>query len=298
MSSATATAVGTRPEYPEAPNYKRITLKKLGPQLPLGVVDANGNLNRGVSFRPWTGKEEREVGDLMDKNREAPMAQYIAMVLSTMCKTLGHHNFEGMEDTAKRAVISQMYSGDVFYAFALLRREVMGSQLDLEIVCNLCRSKFNWAAGLDTLEINTAESVESSKWKYTLESPFVIRDSPVSELVLGPFRWHTIEDDRFSGSLNLGMIKMAMIHGCIVEVPNRDNMVLAEHELDGMLKVDIEELAYCINESHLGPDMSIETRCKTCKNDIIQTIDWSYGSFFGRSSQPSKRRISTKSSSP
>ena len=105
------------------------TIQERGPVLPLGIADSGGNYHQDISVKPWRMKEERELGELRDQNKDANLAKYVSMVLSTMCTRLGPHDFTNMEFDHKRLVISQMFMADVFYAYVWLRIQALGCLL-------------------------------------------------------------------------------------------------------------------------------------------------------------------------
>lgn len=263
---------------------RTVLLKDLGPRLPLGVSDAGGTCRGDLAGKTWTFREEKELGRLRDQNRDSNMAQYVSMVLATMYDRIGPYDFSAMKFDERRLRIGQMYMGDVYYAYVWLRLQALGPELDSEMTCAACASKFTFPADLETLEIATASSLEPFLWSYDLHVPLVIRDKEVRTLRMGPPLWQAIESMAGTGGMNTGEAKAGIIRGSIVEINGLGNVALTESELDGMVKIDIERIANLLDEHHLGPDMAIEGKCPR-GHPFKQPIDWGYDSFFGSSSR-------------
>jgi len=191
------TDASTAPPDPQAaetkktgPNTSTVTLKKLGAKLPLGILNGDGTYSGDIAVRPWRMKEERELGELRDSHRDGNVAQYVGMVLATMCTKLGPHNFEGMKFEERRIIVGQMYMGDVFYAYIWLRIQAMGHQLNMNLTCPNCERKFPFVADLESTEVIAADNLKDAKWEYKLHTPIKLRDTMVKSLLIGPARWN------------------------------------------------------------------------------------------------------------
>lgn len=272
-------------EIEEAPEGGRskTTMGELGATLPLGTKDLNGVLQRSIVTKPWRLKEEKELGALRDRYKDANVAQYVSMVLGTMCTRLGHHDFTAMKPEERRIHIGQMWMGDVFYAYCYLRRDALGSDLATRVACPHCGHKFQLHANLDTLEVHTGDSIEAFQQTYKLRHPFTIRGKPVESLVLGPARWNALEG--ITGRINTGTAKAALIRGSIHAIPGHEGVVLAPHELDELSKRDLEAITGLLDANVMGPDMAISGECPRCSESFRTSIDWGYDGFFGISSQ-------------
>lgn len=271
---------------------KTTTLEKWGAKLPLGILNGDGTYAKDIVVRPWKFKEERELGELRDSNRDANMSQYVGMVLATMCSKIGPHNFEDMKFEERRVILGQMCMGDVFYAYVWLRVQTMGHQLEMNVTCTSCAAKYPFTADLRTVEVETAEDVADAQWEYELKTPITIRSKKCTRLILGPNRWNDMEQMKGGGGLDTGAAKAAIIKGSIAALPDHVDaqgkpqaIALAESELDEMMKRDIEALTTQIDKRGIGPEMVVESKCKKCKRENRQPIEWGYDSFFGDSSR-------------
>ena len=216
------------------------------------------------------------------------MAQYVGMVLGTMCTRLGSHDFESAElkMEQKRLAIGQMFVGDVFYAYVWLRIQALGAELVLNLTCPQCNKKIeNFVADLDSVEVEVADTLDDACWDYELKNPLTIRGETVSHLVLGPARWNAIELVKGGGR---GVAKPLIIKAAIQSLGTKEDnkrIALTETELDELTKRDIEAMVSQIDNRSIGPSMAIEGTCKACARDFRLPIDWGYDSFFGDSSQ-------------
>lgn len=262
------------------------TLAEQGPQLPIGITDSGGNPVRAIGVREWKMKQEKELGELRDKEKDASMAQYVSMILSSMCTQLGPHDLEKMKPQERRVVISQMFMADVFYAYTYLRTMAVGSNFHLKIPrCPSCKKPMDMTADLGTVEVKVAGSEKDTQWTYKLQKSFTVRGKEVKELTMGAARWSSIESASANGqSLNAGLAKATVIRASLVAVDGQQ-VVLAEHEMDDLSKLDMEALTAQIEERAVGPQMIVEENCDKCSYEMKIPIDWSYDSFFGSSSR-------------
>lgn len=263
--------------------YQSRPLSEQGAVLPLGVNNA-----RDLVLRPWRMKEEKELGELREKNRDSNMATYISQVLGTMYIKLGPHNFEAMKLEERRVHISSMFMADIFYAYIWLRLNALGSDLELKIACPMCGKKSQISADLGTVDVRHVPDVAKSLWEYVLKNPINIRGKLVKSLVMGPSRWNAIENIPAGNSLNAGSAKAAMFRGSIVGLNGTEEpALLGDTELDELTKIDIERLTAQLDSKAVGPMMALEHECQNnrCKNNVKMPIDWNYDSFFSSSSR-------------
>jgi hypothetical protein len=254
------------------------TLENQGPVLPIGI-EVDGALSRDIEVRPWRLKEERELGELRDKNKKVSGFKYATMLLGTICSKLGPHDFSepSTKLTKKSLVISQMFLGDVIYAYLWCRRNTIGPTLEMRLQCPACEEKYSFNANMDSIPITKASSVEDTMWEYKLKTPFKIRGKMAETLTFGPAKWSV-----FEGVTGVGSLKASTIVGSLYKIDGVPSMV-AKNELDEMMKADLELIIRKIDDHHVGPDMSLEMTCPHCDHEYKSTIDWSGEDFFGAS---------------
>lgn len=261
-------------------------LGEMPDMLALGTNPGGGVLEKGISMRRWNLKAEKELGALVGENKGISVSYYTAMILSRMCTRIGHYDFtkDDMKPEAKAMMVDQMYMGDVYSAWLHLRIKALGNILNLEITCPSCDHANKVPADLNTVEVNTAESLEELYWDYDLVEPIEIRGKTVTGFKFGPPRWAVM--GQIDSPNNMGEAKAKIILGSIVGIKGHETEIaLAAHELDELGKLDYETISSRVNDRPLGPDMSVETKCGKCKREIIQPIDWTYSNFFSISSR-------------
>lgn len=261
------------------------TMAERGPVLPLGIGDTGGTLHQDLSVRPWRMKEERELGALRDEHKSANLAEYVSMVLATMCTRLGPHDMDGMKFAERRLVIGQMFMADVFYAYVWLRIQALGADLPIKFNPRWSAEAVTVHADLNTVEVVSAKSVEEASWQYELKNPIEIRGVEVTEFKLAPPRWSTLESIEAigGGSNDTGLQKSALIRSSVVECEGiSGSLMLTDSELDELTKLDIETLTRLMDDKNLGPVMVVEGKHRG--NPYRVPIDWGYDSFFAISS--------------
>lgn len=273
------------PEAGDSLKTAKTTLKKQGAVLPLGFPDGNGGYARDIALRPWRMAEEKELGKLRSENENASMGQFVTMILATMCTKIGHHNLDAMKFAERQVVISQMFMGDVFYAYMWLRAQNLGAILELELICPFCKTKHPFDADLETTEVVVADSIEAASWEQALKFPFEIRGEKVTGLKMAPPRWATMEAIGDTGA-DSGSAKSGIIAGSVCGFTGKDTPVsITEGELNEMMKYDIEMLTRGVEDYDMGPNMAVDVKCPRCKREAVHPMNWGYDNFFGISSR-------------
>lgn len=283
--TTTAPAAPAADSETKEPERVKVTLKERGPELPLGILGKDGELNRAMVCRAWTGVEERALGQLREDSKED--GDFLTRMIAYMYTQVGPHNFEKMEDAAKRVVVSQMFMGDALYLYMWLRTQTLGPALRTDVTCPWCKFEFDYEADLNTLEIRTAKTLDAVTWEYQLKHPFKIRGVMADGFELSPSRWSTMEGIVKSAIQNKATTKLDMIQGCVRRILGQPNeIMLTPSELDGMTKLDIESLAVELDDREIGPDLSINDKCQRswCKRRFYVSLEWRYDSFFAVSS--------------
>jgi len=269
------------------------TLAERGPVLPLGTIDpTTGAWRRSMVHNRWNFATEKKIALLREKNPKANLAQYVGMVLATMYSELGAHNLAAHDDkhfSDRRALVSSMFMGDVFYAYVWLRTAVLGHELKIKITCPHCQESYPFVADLRTVEVRSFEKLDDALYTYQLHDPIEMRGGVVSGLLLGPPRWNAFEQAP-PGSPDVGLVKFGLVRsalqGLVVEGEVRKDVAPSSDELDEMSKWDLEHIASEIGARALGPKMAIEDSCQNerCGRELKLPLDWGYDGFFAASS--------------
>jgi hypothetical protein len=273
----------------EETRFKKTTLGELGPNLPIGVLDpATRKVEKGLEHLDWTTRMERELGK--SKKKTMNQAEHVSLILSRLYTRVGHLKWDPNSlDEKKRRVeyggrLSSMYSGDIFYMYYWLRRNVIGNIVTIDkVTCGRCEAEFTWEGDLDTVEVTTVDDEKQLDWAYELIRPFKIGEKLVEQMTLRSPRWGALE--AHAGDIvDDGSAKIIAVSSSVTMV-NGEPENLDMEDLDNMGKRDLEALARRLNEEFIGPKMSIEQDCPKCERPINMPIDWRHESFFGNSSR-------------
>ena len=266
-----------------SPEIKIIKLVDCLGVLPIGIPIGE-TLERSLVGKDWRLKEEKELGQALEKVEASRMGQYVSTVLSILCTQIGNHEFLKMKDGERRFVVNQMWIPDVLYTYLWLRIQTMGNMLQMETQCIHCGNKSSFGADLNTVEISTVESMAKAYWKYELESPIQVRGKQITGFVMGPARWTAI-DSLGSRVRNMGAMKDSLIKGSVHWLLGSDDFFpFGPNELDELRKRDIEDITERLDKNSLGPDMSIDEECEVCGKSFRTSLDWRAKGFFGISS--------------
>lgn len=290
------------PAFEEGGRLVSTTLGELGPVLPLGFSEpGTQSLKRDLVLRRWTGRTMRELGKMREESREIGMPEHVGLVLRILAEKIGPLEFQSLKPNEQKAVISQMWMGDVFYAYIYARVQSLGPELVVDLTCPNCRNEFKFVADLNALTVTTAKCLEDTYWIYTLEDPIVIRGKEVEQLAMGPAHWDAVATAQVAGQHDVEAGKLAVAAGSIRGIAGREQFPLMQNEIDDLTGRDIEGIVARVDEHFVGPDMRIVTRCpgERCKGPISVPIDWSYTRFFSGSSRYlPDGKSSTSSSQP
>jgi len=263
---------------------KKQTIQDRGPLLPIGIA-SGGKLHQGFDVRPWRFKEERELGRLREDNKGANLAQYVSVVLATMCTRMGPHDFTQMSENERLLAVGQMYMADVFYAYVWLRIQSLGNEFTIKFQPANAPEPLNIVTDLNTIEVDSVDELEQTFWEYELKAPCRIRGKTAIGFKMGAPRWDALERAPKLGT-DSGAAKLAVLLGSVAEIrcENSEPIVtaLAPDELDELTKRDIETVTALMDKNNLGPDMSVEGKHKG--RPFRVSIDWGYDNFFSISS--------------
>lgn len=275
---------------------KITTLGELGAELPMGGPSGGRKLSR----RRWRTGEERALARL--QKPKMSMGEYVGLIVAFMCTTFGDldevPNLESDQKALRTRIVAlnRYFSGDVFYAYVWLRREVISKELELvDIACPKCEFKSGFVGDLDSVEVRRVDDPEEALWTYALSEPVTWRNERVVSVQLQPPTWQNLLDSiPANGNANETIFALSSVRGCIVgynDVRGADGRLkriapLTDAEVDEFERKDFESLTKQIGERQLGAVMQIETVCPNCEHEFKAPIDWRYGNFF-RASSPS-----------
>jgi hypothetical protein len=288
-SRLAAAQEGARPAAELAlPRARRIVkLGDLGARLPVGLT-TDGVIATRLGTRRWRTAEERQMGKLKKPN--ASIVEHVGLVIACMCSEFGGWTWTDMPKNAdefsrRRVAINQALMGDVFYAYAYLRRETMGAVVNMRVVCPNCGKEQRVPADLDTLEVVTVDDPKALAYHYDLQRPVAMRGKEVKRINMTCPRWYAMETAVENGADD-SEVKAAMLRSSIVGF-NDDPAPIqtVDSDIDELYKVDLEGVLSVMDVNTVGPNMMMEGTCGKCRREYKQSISWRYDDFFGRSSR-------------
>jgi hypothetical protein len=268
--------------------YKMATVAERGHNLPIGYKEATGGLARTFSFRRWTMKQERELGEVRAKLKNASLPEYVMAILGVMTTNIGSMDIQAMTEAERQLIFGQMFMPDVLYMYICLRLMALGNELDIALTCPKCGQDQTFQADVGSIDVRYVENPEDTVFTHTLREPIKLRNREITQFKMGHSRWGALIA---GGITNLSEAKSTIISGSIIGI-NDEMTNVVDSELDDLCKKDIEDLVKKIDNAAVGPDMSVEGACsalqkngKPCKAEFKSQIDWGYDSFFAGSSR-------------
>jgi len=277
----------------ERPKVETVLLRDLGPNLPMGVPDAAGNLVKPFSMRSWKMPQEKKVAKIKRKN--PMMGDFVPLLLSVFLENVGGRKLPGSNDepTDPQRILTlhQMAMQDVLYMYVYLRFQEVGEILPMGIQCPSCRYMHQrYPADLGTLEVVVypeGTNVSQLVGSYAMQSPFKIGETNVENLLYIPTPWSMMTEVPEDEEENEAAFKERIIQTSVRRVAEMEApmFVLNESHMEHFGKKDIEGLSADVIIANGGLDMMLEGKCEKCKAQFYQLINWTYTNFFSTSSR-------------
>jgi hypothetical protein len=301
-------AGGERPYFPECdprfgeipPEYAALdgeevgsglpTLGKVGRVLPIGYRDATGKLHREFELVDWTWDVEEELGELAERNQDMSMSAYISEIVGRGLAKLGELDFTKLKRSQRRLVVSQLFHADVLYVYTWIRIAALGKHVRFdEFECEACSFKLDAFAGdLETLEVKAVEGEEVPTAEVELPRGFHYGEAEVGRVTVGPLRWAFMETADASILKNPAKFRIASMKAGIVGLEGVDNgapVVIARDHARQMGPASVNRIVAAIDGIGGGAVFEVGGECPKCGERFRRAIDWTYDSFFGRSSR-------------
>jgi len=258
----------------------KFTVAGLGLRLVVGCPTGAG-FDTTLAFRDeWTAKDERKIASFAKKDRYGGPAEYVAKVLAYFVTRWGPHDFTDLAMDAREAIVLSSYACDVFQAWTLLRIETLGESYPASIQCAKCGHTFRMDIDLEAIEVEVPEDIIRT---FEMRKGFTVKGQRETTAVIAPTRWNTYCEMKNAASIS--DMKLAIIGGSVIGyTPGAPAMVIPQGTVDTLSKADMESLSEFITSGNPGPDLSIETKCQSCGQEIRRSVDWSYEVFFSGTS--------------
>lgn len=292
----------------QEPLISVMSMLQLGQNCPIGIP-LGGQRHRDFEVEDLDFDIEMKLLEEKEKKRLFPAA-FVTAVLCYCLKRIGGINFASMEREQKERFISEMYTSDVLYIYATLRRLNMGAEHFVKNKCPNCMLPVEFGANLDELDVYVLDSMPSEFcWMVKLAKALVIEtaegDKSAEALWVSPSKWGAMMG--LTGGITMAQRqKMLVRHHIIATEPVlrvRDvPIAILDNHLSvpkkGLSKFDYEAMSESLAYNTPGLRFEITGKCKGyadksgCGFEIVDEIDWRYDVFFKRS-RPSRGRKKT-----
>lgn len=272
-----------------------ITLGELGNNLPIGIITEDKDSESGIvqrklikkfelkKFNFVLEKEASNMWSTLSKRGGISPLEYITNIISHCLVVLGNRNVESLSKEKLRYGLGEMYLGDVFYMYAMLRVITISNEMPIKNMdCPRCKKveKIH-TVDLNTLAIVTRDDIDSLyKW-IELQDGIEINGVISKKLKIGPILFKTISNS--SESNETGMF-VSMMRDCVIDAAGVENFaVIAEEHLSSLTGRDVPILKEAFDRISGGPCWTVEMEC-SCGFKWDYYIDYISKNFFRASS--------------
>lgn len=255
-----------------------------------------------VQFRPWKGRQTRELAEILHRNRAKMEGQRfckrVSIILSYMCTEIGGAKFfeptdkpgefkELMSEQERFMHIRQMWHVDVLAAYFLLRIATVDEFLELPFLSPYDpdgKRTVLWKGDLSQLPFIGEQGLDKNTYEFHLKNTAIVRGKEVNKLIWRPLKWATFEDVKF---VKPGATDLKQIAGALYIIPEISDQPLpwAIEDLDDFSKRDLSALTKAMEDKHTGLDFSVEVHDSVAERSFEASIPWMHPDFFDTSSE-------------
>ena len=271
-------------------NYKKVTLRDLGANLPVirRLSDGQPIEKRNFSFIEWDMTIEEKLADLKEKSNS--MGKFVSGMLHMMIADFCGQDFQALSKEEKTIIINQLEYSNILYMYIYLRVEELGDELRLDVQCPHCgKQNKDFACSLLDMDVHVKDKEHERTLVYDLNKPITVGDKIVTGLKLDIAKWEAMESADAETSENSAKVKQLVFNSSIVGALVEDGKPFPGYAdvksiVKSLKKRDIEKLGGVIHENNCGPAMAVKGDCVHCKKEWFKELNWSYDYFFGNSS--------------
>ena len=264
-------AVPSEPSWQdEAPTaINRAGRREIEVTLPIGSIDERGRMQRAVTLRKMTGREEAL---LADPGNQRNGGRLVTALLHSCITRIGDM------DTVPRAMVEHMYSVDRNFLLLRLRGFTFGNELPASYTCPSCANRFEMTEDLNELPLRTlAAGEEPEDIVVELEDGYFDRDGNVHtsmtlRLARGDDESAVAPQMRKNPSLG----KNALLARCMKslgDLPAHRIEALGPRIMSDLTLADRRLIDRAFNEGAPGIDLIRELDCPSCGADFKATLD-------------------------
>jgi hypothetical protein len=239
--------------------------------LPIGYVDAEGEIHRQVVLRKMTGREE---AILADRKYQRNGGKLVTELLHSCVVRLA-----GVEANGKGPIAS-LYSADRNYLLLKLRSITFGPELEATYTCPGCGEGLQLVENLDELPVRmVAEGEEQQEIAIELEDGYVDREGQLHTALT--MRLPTGSDEEAVASQmreNASLGKNALLARCarsLGEVPTHRLEALGPKIMSELTMTDRRLIDKALNDAAPGVDLVRELECPRCAKTFTTSLDLS-----------------------
>ena len=237
--------------------------------LPIGSIDERGRMQRAVTLRKMTGREEAL---LADPGNQRNGGRLVTALLHSCITRIGDM------DTVPRSMVEHMYSVDRNFLLLRLRGFTFGNELPASYTCPSCANRFEMTEDLNELPLRTlAAGEEPEDIVVELEDGYFDRDGNVHtsmtlRLARGDDESAVAPQMRKNPSLG----KNALLSRCMKslgDLPAHRIEALGPRIMSDLTLADRRLIDRAFNEGAPGIDLIRELDCPSCGADFKATLD-------------------------
>jgi hypothetical protein len=240
-------------------------------ELPIGVMDDEGNVHRSGLMRKMTGRDE---AILTDRANQRNGGKLVTDLLTSCIVELG----DLKQVTPK--LISKMYSADRNYLLVRLRVITFGPELTANYKCPSCGYAWETVEDLDELPVTRTESAEDADGIVVeLEDGYEDKNGMVHTAVT--MRLPTGEDESAVAPQmrrNPTHGKNALLARCLKslgEMPEHRLRAIGPKILADLTMSDRRLIDRALNTAAPGIDLIRPLDCPSCGHEFKQSLDMS-----------------------
>lgn len=272
---------------------KTVTLKELGPQLPIGILDDKKKLHKGFQLRPYKARVDRIMSTWRETNDS--YQQLVPKFVSLLVTRAGPESYsltkDGDTTPEDVARIHGWYLADVIYAY-LWARVQLTEKIMLPYSCPLpaCGSAGALEADLSSVEVVVIETAgELMQW-VDLRDGIKLQHGPGAgktcrRLKLKPPTYRALLLPG-QGMVSVGELSPSILREMVVgtDVVRNQQHLLTDEEIDDISKVDMLLLDKASESIAAGVKLHTELNCPQCGalSPVSDTV-WLFDYFFGSS---------------
>lgn len=271
---------------------KKTTIKELGSNLPIGILDKN-KLKKEFTLRPYKGKVDRILESWRSNNEGKPLGYLTAKYLSLIIDRVEDISFvlDATSDSSadQELKIHNWYFADVLYAFIYSRITSVDNIIEVAWSCPMqkaegtakCNGQGIAKADLWSTEVTTIEDLKELEHWIKLKKGFKLRDGNLCRRV-------KMKPISFQSQLSMGAASIGInsvgYHHFMDAISGVDcvegDYVLTVAEIDEMEKIDALTIDRQAGKIAAGADLRTHLECDKCGAKIVNALNWSFDHFF------------------